>query len=81
MSNSVLDNFRRSQFLSTNVLPTEIPKICVCTAPEAATAQRSLLSVVIAGATAVGGGDLTVVVDVDSVTLRDVESVMIGSTA
>jgi hypothetical protein len=33
------------------------------------------------GATAVGGGDLTVVVDVDSVTLLDVESVIIGSTA
>jgi hypothetical protein len=36
---------------------------------------------VIAGATAVGGGDLTVVVlfDVDSVVLREVESVTIGS--
>jgi hypothetical protein len=33
-----------------------------------------------AGATAVGGGDLTVVVlfDVDSVVLREVESVTIG---
>jgi hypothetical protein len=36
---------------------------------------------VIAGATAVGGGVLTVVVDVDSVTLLEVESVIIGSTA
>jgi hypothetical protein len=81
MSNSVLDNFRRSQFLSTKVFPIDTPNICVCTAPLAATAQRSLFNVVIAGATAVGGGDLTVVVDVDSVTLREVESVIIGSTA
>jgi hypothetical protein len=38
---------------------------------------------VIAGATAVGGGDLTVVVllDVESVVLLDVESVTIGSAA
>jgi hypothetical protein len=34
-----------------------------------------------AGATAVGGGDLTVVVDVESVVLLAVESVTIGSTA
>jgi hypothetical protein len=57
----------------------DIPNICVCTAPLAATAQRSLFSVVTAGATAVGGGDLTVVVD--STTLREVESVTIGSLA
>jgi hypothetical protein len=61
--------------------PKAIPKICVCTAPEAATAQTSLLIIVMAGATAVGGGDLTVVVllDVESVVLREVESVTIGS--
>jgi len=35
----------------------EIPRICVWTAPLAATAHTSLLMVVIAGATAVGGGD------------------------
>jgi hypothetical protein len=60
-----------------------IPKICVCTAPLAATAHTSLLITVIAGATAVGGGDLTVVVEleVESVVLLDVESVTIGSTA
>ena len=40
-----------------------IPKICVCTAPDATTAQTSLLMVVTAGATAVGGGDFTVEVD------------------
>jgi hypothetical protein len=79
MSNSVLDNFNLSQFLSTKVFPIDTPNICVCTAPLAATAQRSLFNVVIAGATAVGGGDLTVVVD--STVLRDVESVIIGSAA
>ena len=55
----------------------EIPRICVWTAPDAATAQTSLFMVVTAGATAVGGGDLTVVslllleleLDVDSVTM------------
>jgi len=43
--------------------------------------KTSLLIIVMAGATAVGGGDLTVVVlfDVDSVVLREVESVTIGS--
>jgi hypothetical protein len=43
--------------------------------------QRSLLIDVIVGATAVGGGDLTVVVDVEveSVVLFDVDSVTIGS--
>ena len=46
-----------------------IPRICVCTAPEAATAHTSLLMVVTAGAMAVGGGLLTVV------SLRVVESV------
>jgi len=50
----------------------EIPSICVCTAPDAATAQTSLLIVVIAGATAVGGGDFTVVSEV----LLEVESVV-----
>jgi hypothetical protein len=65
------------------------PRICVCTAPDAATAQTSLLMVVIAGATAVGGGDLTVVVLFDvlsdiflfvlSDVLLEVLSVTIGS--
>ena len=42
-----------------------------------------LLILVTAGATAVGGGDFTVVVllDVESVVLLEVESVTIGSTA
>lgn len=57
----------------------EMPRICVCTAPDAATAQTSELITVTAGATAVGGGDLTVVVE--SEVLLEVESVMIGSTA
>jgi hypothetical protein len=45
------------------------------------TAQTSELIIVTAGATAVGGGDFTVVVlfDVESVILLEVESVTIGS--
>jgi hypothetical protein len=39
-----------------------MPRIWVCTAPDDHTVQRSLLIEVMAGATAVGGGDLTVVV-------------------
>jgi hypothetical protein len=79
MSYSVLDSFNRSQFLSTKVEPMAIPRICVCAAPLTPTAQRSLFIEVMPGATAVGGGDLTVVVD--SVVLLEVESVIIGSTA
>jgi hypothetical protein len=56
----------------------EKPRICVCTAPEAATAHTSLLIVVIAGATAVGGGDFIVVSDVEFVVLLFVESVTMG---
>jgi hypothetical protein len=67
--------------LSTNVLPIAIPSICVCAAPLTPTAQRSLFILVIPGATAVGGGDFTVVVTLDSVKLLDVESVTIGSFA
>jgi hypothetical protein len=59
------------------VPPMLIPRICVCTAPDAATAQTSLLMVVTAGATAVGGGDFTVVVLVLSVVLLEVLSVLI----
>ena len=67
--------------MSRVVPPIEIPKIWVCTAPDAAVAQTSLLMVVIAGATAVGGGDLTVVVLFEVVSEYDllVESVTIGS--
>ena len=63
--------------MSRMVPPIEIPRICVCTAPDAATAQTSLFMVVTAGATAVGGGDFTVVSLLLSVTLLDVESVLI----
>jgi len=42
-------------------------------------AQTSLLMDVIEGATAVGGGDLTVVSEVELVVLLEVESVTIGS--
>jgi hypothetical protein len=74
-------NFNRSQFLSVTDPPKEIPRTWVCAAPEYPTAQTSLLITVIAGATAVGGGDFTVVVlfDVESVVLLLVESVTIGS--
>ena len=60
-----------------------MPSICVCTAPDAAVAQTSLLIVVTAGATAVGGGDFTVVsyFDVLFVVLLLVESVTMGSAA
>jgi hypothetical protein len=69
-----------SQFLSVVAVPNDIPRICVCAAPDTPTAQTSELITVIAGATAVGGGDLTVVVllEVESVVLLDVESVTIG---
>jgi hypothetical protein len=66
--------------MSLVVAPKDIPRICVCTAPEAPTVHKSLLIDVIVGAIAVGGGDLTVVV----VSLRetellfDVDSVTIG---
>jgi hypothetical protein len=53
----------------------EIPKIWVCTAPDAAMAQTSLFMDVTAGATAVGGGDLTVVSLLELVVEFDVDSV------
>ena len=60
-----------------------IPRICVCAAPLTPTAQRSLLILVIEGATAVGGGLITLVVEleVESVVLLLVLSVTIGSAA
>jgi hypothetical protein len=63
------------------VEPKLIPRICVCAAPDTPTAQTSELITVMAGATAVGGGDFTVVVlfEVESVVLLLVESVTIGS--
>jgi hypothetical protein len=73
-------NFNLSQFLSVIVAPNEIPRIWVCAAPDTPTAQTSELITVTAGATAVGGGDFTVVVlfEVESVVLLLVESVTIG---
>jgi hypothetical protein len=81
MSYKFFESLILSQFISLIVPPIEIPRICVCTAPDAATAQTSLFKVVIAGATAVGGGDLIVVVllEVESVVLLLVESVTMGS--
>jgi len=73
-------SFSLSQFLSVIVAPKEMPRIWVWVAPDIATAQTSLLMIVTAGATAVGGGDFTVVVllDVESVVDLLVESVTIG---
>jgi hypothetical protein len=53
------------------VPPIEIPRICVCTAPDTPVEQFLLLIVVILGDIAEGGGDFTVVSDllVDSVTI------------
>jgi hypothetical protein len=83
ISYSSLLSLRRSQFLSVVVDPKLMPRICVCTAPDAPTIHRSLLMLVIAGAIALGGGLYTVVVD--SLMVRaldvDVESVTIGSAA
>ena len=58
-----------------------MPRICVCAAPDTPTAHRSEFMLDMAGATAVGGGDLTVVVAVELVVDVDllVESVMMGS--
>jgi hypothetical protein len=58
-----------------------MPRICVCAAPDTPTAQTSELITVTAGATAVGGGDFTVVVlvEVESVVDLLVESVTMGS--
>jgi hypothetical protein len=63
--------------MSLEVVPKDRPRICVCAAPDEPTVHKSLLIEVIVGATAVGGGDFTVVVLVDS--LLDVESVTIVS--
>jgi hypothetical protein len=58
-----------------------MPRICVCAAPDTPTAHRSEFIALMAGATAVGGGDFTVVslmalvVEVDLL----VESVTMGS--
>ena len=59
--------------------PDEKPRICVCTAPETPTVQRSELIDVIAGAIADGGGDFTVVSLIEFDVLLEVESVTIGS--
>jgi hypothetical protein len=60
--------------------PPEKPRICVCTAAETPTVQRSLLMEVIEGDIADGGGDLTVVslVEFEVTVLLEVESVTIG---
>ena len=58
-----------------------MPRICVCAAPDTPTAHRSEFMLDMAGATAVGGGDFTVVslVALLVLVLLLVESVIIGS--
>jgi hypothetical protein len=63
--------------MSLDVVPKDRPRICVCAAPDEPTVHKSLLIEVMVGATAVGGGDFTVVVLVESD--LDVESVTIVS--
>jgi hypothetical protein len=61
--------------------PMAMPNICVCAAPDTPTAHKSEFMLEMAGATAVGGGDFTVVVAVELVVDVDllVESVIMGS--
>ena len=81
MSYSVLESFNISQFISRTVAPVDSPIICVCTAPLTPTVHKSLLLALIPGLIALGGGLLTVVVDVpfDVTVELLVESVTIGS--
>jgi len=80
MSYKVLARFKVTQFSSVIVVPIEIPRICVWTAPATPTVQRSELPPeIICGEIADGGGDstfvfiepfvVTVLVVVDSVTI------------
>jgi hypothetical protein len=57
--------------MSLTVIPEEIPRICVCTAPDTPTVHKSELDVLMFGDTADGGGDITVVVEslVESIVL------------
>jgi hypothetical protein len=54
-----------SQFISLTVLPKAIPRICVWTAPETPTVHKSEFDEPIPGAIAVGGGEITVVSEVE----------------
>ena len=62
----------RSQFLSVKVVPMAMPNICVWAAPDTPTAHKSEFMLEMDGATAVGGGLLTVVSLVALVVLVDV---------
>ena len=69
---------RRSQFSSLTISPVEIPNICVCTAPETPVVHRSDDEEPTPGDIAEGGGDITIVRDLASVSTDDseVESVI-----
>jgi hypothetical protein len=58
-----LDNFNRSQFSSTTVIPDEIPRIWVCTAPATAVLHTSELFITTLGEFAVGGALSVTTVD------------------
>jgi hypothetical protein len=62
------------------VLPAEIPKICVCTAPATPTVHKSEFEIFIVGVIADGGGDFTVVFEsvTEFTVLFVVDSVTIG---
>src|SRR5210317_1449157 len=81
ISYKVLAFFNFSQFISRTVFPAEIPRICVCTAPDTPTVHRSDPELFIDGDIADAGGDLTVVVESEFTVLLVVDSVTIGSTA
>ena len=69
--------------MSLTVEPAEIPRICVCTAPDTPTVHKSDVELLMLGEIADGGGDITVVVEslVEVTVLVVVFSVTIGSTS
>jgi hypothetical protein len=65
--------------MSLVVVPMDIPRIWVCTAPATPTVQRSEFDMFIVGVIADGGGDFNVVVEVLLISLVVVLSVTIVS--
>jgi hypothetical protein len=67
--------------MSRIVVPAEIPRICVCTAPATPTVHKSEFDIFIVGVIAEGGGDFKVVVLSVVIVLFVVESVTITSSS
>ena len=67
--------------MSRTVPPALIPRICVCTAPATPMVHKSEFEKFIDGSIADGGGDLSVVSDLDVTLLSEVLSVIIVSEA